>query len=79
MASEREMRRTIDNNMEVAIEAENVPMSFPNAAEDDEVRLASLVQISDLKEAIFSRLNKHQRYTGDVLCNKKHVFEINFL
>ena len=65
MAGEGEMRRTIDDNVEVAIEAENVPMSFPNATEGDEVRLAPLVQISDLKEAIFSMLNKHQRYTGD--------------
>ena len=65
MACEGEMKRNIDDNMEVAIEAENVPMSFPNAAEGDEVWLAPLVQISDLKEAIFSTLNKHQRYTGD--------------
>ena len=65
MASRGEMRRTIDDNMEVAIEAENVPMSFPNITEGDEVRLAPLVQISDLKEAIFSMLNNHQRYTSD--------------
>lgn len=55
MASEGEMRTT-DDNMEVVIEAENVPMSYLNTAEGDEVWLASLLQISDLKEAIFSML-----------------------
>ena len=61
LASEGEMRRTIDDNLDLAIEAENVPLSFPNAGDGGEVRLAPLVQILHLKEAIFSLLNKHQR------------------
>ena len=55
LASEGAMREITHANMQLAIEAENVPMSFPEHGGND-VKLAPLVQITDLKEAIFSML-----------------------
>ena len=61
LASEGAMRKIAHDNMQLDMEAENVPMSF-SQPESDEVKLAPLVQITDLKEAIFPMLDKHQRY-----------------
>lgn len=61
LASVGAMREITHANMQLAIEAENVPMNFPEHGGDD-VKLAPLVQITDLKEAIFSMLEKHQKY-----------------
>lgn len=70
LASEGAMRKIAHDNMQLDMEAENVPMSFPQP-ECDEVKLAPLVQITNLKEAIFSMLDKHQRY-----CKRKAKIKI---
>lgn len=62
LASEGAMREMTRENMNLDIEVENVPMSFPQLDSGNDVKLAPLVQITDLQEAICSTLDKHQRY-----------------
>ena len=58
----------IDESLELQTEAQNVPMSFPNS-DGNEIQMAPLVQVTNLKEAIFTLLDRHQKYDSNCIIN----------
>lgn len=71
------MRRMIDDNLQLDLEAENVPMSFPKS-DGNEIQMVPLVRVTNLTEAIFFLLDKHQRYGNCVISLKRMAIYVQW-